>query len=157
MGGMCAAAQKIVPARPPGQARDTPSAVSAADPGSDNRSDAREDVGMDRRLNSLEIDVAILKETVATQSAISELRAETKVAISELRAEMKADMGSLRASLHRELNAQTWKMIGACAVLVAATWYASHPNYVAVPAVPGMAAAAVPGASPSPLPASALC
>jgi hypothetical protein len=161
MSGMCAAAQKIIPPSPAGQPGDTP----GADPDRDNRSQAREDVGMDRRLYSLEIDVATLKETVATKTAISELKSDTKAAISELRAELRAEMGSLRtelksdmghlrAELHRELNAQTWKMIGACTVLVAATWVAGHSNYVAVPAV--AAAAAVPAAAPSPPPASAL-
>jgi len=103
-----------------------------------------EDAGVQAHLRALETDAAVIKATMSTKDDLAALGKELRGEMSTLRAgaqgdmaslreSLKADMASLRASLmagmaslrvelHRELNQQTWKLFGVCALLIGATF-----------------------------------
>ena len=74
--------------------------------------------------SEMQAEIAVLRSEM--QAEIAALRSDMQAEIAALRADMQAQMAVLRVELHRELNQQTWKLFGVCALLIGATFFVAR-------------------------------
>jgi hypothetical protein len=76
-------------------------------------------------LASLKADVAVIRSNYVTKTDLQEVRIELKGEIHSVQ----LGLEKLRSEVENALHAQTWKLVGSAAALVAAVYFIARAGY----------------------------